>query len=142
MISKSMLKALPSAAARFTGKFGWEKNYLSPGILFLLWAALAGLVLSAKSPFALKGKIAIATISMVYVLAFALTMYALWCPVGASELDNWQARYFTPLAPLLFALCCIGRCYKWRVGLGRFAFFAVIFGHLALFWAIWERYWA
>jgi uncharacterized membrane protein len=33
--------------------------------------------------------------------SFAAAMYAIWCPVGSSFIDNLGGKYFIPIYPLL-----------------------------------------
>jgi uncharacterized membrane protein len=140
--SKSALNAAPSTAAHFVGKFGWEKNYLPAGWLFLLWAALAGLLFSEKNPLSLCQRALLMGLVLAYCLGFALTMYALWCPVGAPTLSNWQGRYFVPIAPVLAFALLNGRGARWRAPFAWVAVATFFGGNVAMLWAIWERYWA
>jgi hypothetical protein len=142
MVFKSALEAAPSTAAHFVGKFGWEKNYLPAGLLFFLWATLAGLLFSEKNPLSLRQRALLMGASLAYCLGFALTMYALWCPVGAPALDNWQGRYFVPIAPALAFALLNNRGARWQRALEWAAPGALFLGNGAMLWAIWGRYWA
>jgi uncharacterized membrane protein len=78
--------------------------------------------------------------ALLYLILFAITMFALWHPVGAPELSNLQGRYFVPILPLL--VYAFGNQYfkikeKWvNVGLGSI----LCLGNLAMVVAIWMRY--
>lgn len=137
----SAVKALPSSAAHLVGKFGWEKNYLPAGWIAALWVVLLWAALSTPRFLSNRQRGLLALICLLYVLLFALTMYALWHPVGAPEVGNWQGRYFVPMMPLL--LWAVGsRAWKpqaqWPAGIG----FAVLAGaQVAMAVAVVGRYW-
>jgi uncharacterized membrane protein len=139
-ISKSMLYAIPSMAAHVVGKFGWEKNYLPAPVLALLWLAILGLAFSEKWKAPLVVKLWAGAAVAAYWLAFSVTMYALWCPVGADILDNWQARYFTPILPLCFLLIAQDYLSHWRKLVITAALGMVIMGNVILIWSVWMRY--
>jgi uncharacterized membrane protein len=138
---KSMAQAAPSMAAHFVGKYGWEKNYLPAVWLALLWLVLAAMVCSEKNPFARRQRWGMGAVAALYVGGFAVTMYLLWSAVGSAVMDNWQGRYFVPIAPVLvFALGC-GWFANWREKI-KWASAVVLFcANLAMFWSIWLRYW-
>jgi uncharacterized membrane protein len=139
--ASSWLKALPSTAAHVAGKFGWEKNYL-PGVwIGLLWGLL--LVAATACPVRLSGRqrMLIVGISGAYWGMFAITMYALWCPVGSPVLDNWQGRYFIPVLPLLLLLPAgIAPSAKWQKWLERAAPWLLLAAQAAMCWSISQRY--
>ncbi|MCB0526315.1 MAG: DUF2142 domain-containing protein [Lewinellaceae bacterium] len=140
-VTKSLFRALPSLGAHFVGKFGWEKNYLPGWCVLLLWLALFGLVLSEKNPFGQKPRMSMATVLLLYVLAFAYTIYLLWIPVGADQLDNWQGRYFIPVAPLAVMAFGNGLLDKWRQEIVRFSAYILLLGNMLMLVWIWMRYW-
>ncbi|MCC6461642.1 MAG: DUF2142 domain-containing protein [Saprospiraceae bacterium] len=97
----SALRAFPSMCAHVVGKFGWEKNYLPAWLIGALWLALLALVGTSENPLSGLQRSWVVGICLLSLILWALTMYALWCPVGAPALDNWQGRYFVPLLPLV-----------------------------------------
>ncbi len=137
---QSIAKALPSTAAHFVGKFGWEKNYLPPMWLGLLWLSLAALLMTEANPLTGRQRLLAAGVAALYFGMFSVTMYALWCPVGAAEVTNFQGRYFVPIAPVL-ALALAGTWLRrlekqvWWV-----VFFVLIMSNLAMTMNIWGRY--
>ena len=138
----SAIRALPSTAAHLVGKFGWEKNYLSPVWLALLWLALAVLIAVEENSFKMRQRLLAVSVVVLYVAMFAATMYALWCPVGAGEITNFQGRYFVPVLPVV-ALAVAGNWlerWKQRVWLG--AVVMMTFSNLAMVWNIWARYYS
>ncbi len=137
---KSMAYALPSMAAHVVGKFGWEKNYLPRPLLALLWLALFSLVLLEKWKQPLAYKLWAGATIAAYWLGFSITMYALWCSVGADTLDNWQARYFTPVLPLCFLLIAQDYLANWRKWIVQAALGVVALGNVVLVWSVWMRY--
>ncbi len=139
--SKSILKALPSLAAHFVGKFGWEKNYLPAGWLLLLWIALTSLVFSEKNPFGIRQRWGLGGIVLLYFGAFSLTMYALWVSVGSTHFDNWQGRYFVPIAPVVVLAIGQGYLEKWKKGIDVFAFTVLGMSNVVMAYCIWGRYW-
>lgn len=136
----SAIKAMPSAAAHLTGKFGWEKNYLSPFWIALLCLVVAVSLYSSDNPLG-SGKRWLATgIFGLYVAFFAATMYALWCPVGADEITNFQGRYFVPVLPVA-ALALSGNWLKkWEKEIWIGGITTLVFANLAMVWAVWGRY--
>lgn len=139
--AQSAARALPSSAAHLAGKFGWEKNYLPAGWIAALWVVLLWAALSTPKFLSNRQRGLLAIICLLYGLLFALTMYALWHPVGAPEIGNWQGRYFVPVLPLFLWILGGWRAPKqaqWPVYLG----FAILFGaQVAMAFEIWERYW-
>ena len=136
----SAIKALPSAAAHLTGKFGWEKNYLPPVWIALLWLAMAAAMWSADNPLTPQSRWLAAGIFALYVAFFAATMYALWCPVGADEITNFQGRYFVPVLPAA-ALALSGKRLnnrKKEIWAGGIAI--LVLANMAMVWAVWGRY--
>lgn len=140
MCSKSLVQAMPSMAAHFVGKFGWEKNYLPTGWLVLLWAMLAAMMLSEKNPLSARQRWGMGGVALLYLGAFALTMYALWSAVGAESMDNWQGRYFTPIAPVLVLALAQGWLKKWGRVIGIAAFIVLILSNLMMLSSIVEHY--
>lgn len=136
----SLARALPSIAAHFAGKFGWEKNYLHPAWLALLWLALAAMLASTGDLLSARQRVWAAVIVVLYVGLFAATMYALWCPVGSPEVSNFQGRYFVPIAPVA-ALALAGR---WLQSLRKQIWLATLAvltgGNMALIVAVLQRY--
>ncbi|MCB9305738.1 MAG: DUF2142 domain-containing protein [Lewinellaceae bacterium] len=137
---RSAARALPSTAAHIVGKFGWEKNYLHPVWLALLWLCLAALVSTESPPLGPFQRAAAGGIVAVYVFLFALTMYALWCPVGAAEVTNFQGRYFTPILPLVMLAVANGRLAAKAKVIRICAATVLILGNLAMIAAIMQRY--
>lgn len=136
----SFFRAAPSMAAHFVGKFGWEKNYLPGWMICLLWAGLAALVFSEKNRLSPAQRLWAAGIVLVCIALWAVTMYALWCPVGARALDNWQGRYFVPLSPLVILATGAGwgqRVEKWVTPVSVLILLA---GNISLIIAVLERY--
>ncbi len=138
---ESLFRALPSMAAHFVGKFGWEKNYLPSGWILLLWAMLAIVVFSENNLLSNRQRFGMGGIVVLYVGAFAVTMYALWHGVGAGQLGNWQARYFLPVAPLAALCLANGFLAKWKSKIDLFALGVLILGNAAMAFAVWQRYW-
>jgi len=138
----SAIKALPSTAAHFVGKFGWEKNYLHPLWLAALWAMLAAVFFSEKNPLATRQRLLAAGVAVLYAGMFAVTMYALWCPVGAMEITNFQGRYFVPIAPVLALVLANNWLEKFRNEIRLGAVLIMVFGNCAMIISILTRYYA
>ncbi len=138
--ARSYVRALPSTLAHFVGKFGWEKNYLPAGWLLVLWLAIAGLLCCETSPWTARQRGLALLAAFLFVALFSITMYALWCPLAATELSNLQGRYFVPIGPVL-ALVLSNR---WLVRSTRFvvpvAFGLLCLGNVAMVWAVLERW--
>ena len=136
----SYLQALPSTTAHWVGKFGWEKNYLPVGWIALLLGLFIVLASTEKNTATRSQRGLAALAALLYLILFAITMFALWHPVGAPELSNLQGRYFVPILPLL--VYAFGNQYfkikeKWvNVGLGSI----LCLGNLAMVVAIYLRY--
>lgn len=137
----SGIKAIPSSLAHFTGKFGWEKNYLPAGWLLLLWLAVLAAYSIEKPPYSRAKRGWFLLIITAYVAAFAVTMYTLWMAVGAPEISNWQGRYFVPLGPVFALLLANGRLAKHKTMVWRIIQFTLVAGNLAMIGAIVGRYW-
>jgi len=140
--TKSLFHALPSMAAHFVGKFGWEKNYLPTGWILLLWIMLSAMLLSEKNPLSTRQRLGVGGIVVLYVGAFAITMYALWHAVGANHIGNWQARYFLPVVPLVVFCLASGFLEKWKSKIDLFALAILILNNAAMAYSIWMRYYS
>ena len=75
------------------------------------------------------------------VLFWAITMYALWCPVGAPALTNWQGRYFIPIVPLFGLAFGNAVLRKWRDVPGKVADGVILLSNIAMLYAVFARYW-
>ncbi len=139
---KSIVKSLPSTSAHFVGKFGWEKNYLPPVWLALLWLMLASVLASEENPLSKRRRTLAAIVAALYVGMFAVTMYALWCPVGAGEVTNFQGRYFVPIAPVAALALAGGWLKKFEKQIWWAAIFILIMSNLAMMASIFYRYYA
>ena len=138
---QSLFRVLPSMAAHFVGKFGWEKNYLPSGWIGALWVMLAALVLSEKNPLTQRQRWGMAGVAALYFIGFAVTMYALWNAVGAAQIDNWQGRYFLAIAPVVVLAVATNVFEKWKPELERGATLLLFMSNAAMVFSVWERYW-
>jgi len=136
----SAIKALPSTAAHLVGKFGWEKNYLSPLWLALLWLTVAATLVTEKNPLSMPRRLLAVLVFGLYAALFAITMYALWCPVGATEVTNFQGRYFVPVLPVLALALAGSPMEKWKSRIWATGLAVLTAGNLALLWSVWARY--
>ncbi len=136
----SAVRALPSVAAHFAGKFGWEKNYLHPVWLTMLWLAMLAMAASTANPMSLRQRFGAAAVAILYIGMFAITMYALWCPVGASELTNFQGRYFVPIAPVAALVFATARLKRFRQKIWLMALAVLAGGNIAMAAAVLQRY--
>lgn len=136
----SIAGALPSTAAHFVGKFGWEKNYLPPVWLVLLWTALAALLTIEQNSLSGWQRAAAIGIVVLYAGLFSVTIYALWCPVGAGEVTNFQGRYFVPVAPLAALALAGSWLSRFRGWLRLIAFIILTTSNIAMIWEIMKRY--
>lgn len=136
----SAVRALPSVAAHLAGKFGWEKNYLHPAWLVMLWLALAVTATSTANPMSAGQRLAAAAVAVLYIGMFAITMYALWCPVGAPELTNFQGRYFVPVAPVAALVFAKGWLQPSQTKTWRFVLAILGGGNMAMAMAVLQRY--
>ena len=136
----SAVRALPSAAAHVAGKFGWEKNYLHPAWLAMLWLALAAAAAGTANPMSVVQRLGAAAVAILYIGMFAVTMYALWCPVGAPELTNFQGRYFVPVAPVAALVVANGWLRRFQRKIWWFALAVLSGGNMAMAVAVLQRY--
>ncbi|MBL7804540.1 MAG: DUF2142 domain-containing protein [Saprospiraceae bacterium] len=139
--ARSFLDSAPSTAAHFVGKFGWEKNYLPGWCMALLWLGLLAVFCTESAGLRRRQSTLLMAAGLASVLLWAITMYALWCPVGATVLGNWQGRYFIPIVPLL----CLGfgnaLLTPWRKTLDRVAGAVILLSNIAMLYAVFARYW-
>ena len=139
--AKSYARALPSTLAHFVGKFGWEKNYLPVAWLVALWLAIVGLVCGETNSWNAWQRSLAALVAILFIGFFSMTMYMLWCPVGAHELRNLQGRYFVPIGPVL-ALVFSNR---WLAAgtqvVVPVSFGLLVLGNTVMVWAMWMRWW-
>lgn len=140
-VAVSVIRTAPSTAAHLVGKFGWEKNYLPVWMLALLWMALIILVFSEKNMLNPYQRVWLSGIILCCIILWALTMYALWCPVGAPELDNWQGRYFVPLAPLITMAIGVGWGQRLEKNNTVFSLMILVSGEAMLIYNVLARYW-
>jgi uncharacterized membrane protein len=139
-VAVSFARAMPSTAAHFVGKFGWEKNYLPGWLILFLWLGLFALVFTEKNQLSRAQRLWTGGIVLVCVWLWAATMYTLWCPVGARELDNWQGRYFVPVAPLVALAVGVGWGQRWEKWVLPATFFVLVAGNFMLLVAVLQRY--
>lgn len=137
----SALESLPSLAAHLTGKFGWEKNYLPAPFIVALWLALLAMLFSAENPLKKRERLGLFAIVLAYILAFAITMYALWCAVGSERLHNWQGRYFVPVLPLVVLMAGNAWIRQQRRPLEWSALLILVASNGAMVIAMLQRYW-
>ncbi len=139
--AQSYVRALPSTLAHLVGKFGWEKNYLPAPWLAALWMAILGLLCCEAEGWKVRQRSLAALVAVLFIGFFSITMYMLWCPVGAQELTNLQGRYFVPIGPVA-ALVFSNR---WLAGAVRLvvpvSFGLLVLGNTAMVWAMWMRWW-
>lgn len=131
----------PSVAAHLVGKFGWEKNYLPGYWLTALWLCMAALLFSEENPLRARTRTLLAGIVLLYVAAFALTMYALWCAVGAPEVHNWQGRYFIAILPAAALTLGNGWLKKYRKWIEWGNMVVLLAANGAMIYAVYLRYW-
>ena len=138
--ARSYGQALPSTLAHFVGKFGWEKNYLPAGWLAALWLAILGLLCCETSPWTARQRGLALLVALLFAALFSVTMYALWCPLGAPELSNLQGRYFVPIGPVL----ALALSNRWLARSARFivpvAFGLLCLGNVVMVWAVLARW--
>jgi uncharacterized membrane protein len=140
VIASSFFEALPSMTAHFTGKFGWGKNYLPSQWIAVLCIMMALLLMTEKNPLSKWQRLGMAFLAVVYLLAFALTIYLLWYPVGSTQFDNWQGRYFMPIAPLMAMAIAGGFLKIHAMKIERMVLIVLIMSNIAMTCAIMERY--
>ncbi len=141
VVGRSAASSLPSMAAHFVGKFGWEKNYLPAWLIGLLWLALLAVIGLEENPFDRSRRVLLLASGLAYLALWAVTMYALWCPVGGGRLDNWQGRYFFATGPLFAFAAASGLLQPWLRWLEYAVGGVLIAGNLAMVVSILGRYW-
>jgi uncharacterized membrane protein len=139
-VTTSLVRALPSAAAHFVGKFGWEKNYIPSGWIAVLWLVLAAALCTVKNPLPLRWRRLAAVIVLIYVTGFAITNYMLWNAVGADSMDNWQGRYFVPVAPAAGLIFGNTFFVRWERAVLRVGLLLLVLGNISMICSILERY--
>lgn len=130
VLMTSLIRSAPATMAHILGKYGWEKHYLPPVILALLF--LGGLLICAQTPGpkSLSSRLQLVAICGIVTGLFAISNYLLWEPVGALVQDNFQGRYFIPILPLAgFAL---SKTLLSGDSLRFWAFFMLLVGHLSM----------
>lgn len=96
-----MVRSIPATTAHILGKYGWEKQYLPPPILVLLFFGLLLICCQTPGPARIMLRIEFLGICAGVFALFSFTNYLLWEPVGANIMDNFQGRYFIPILPLM-----------------------------------------
>jgi uncharacterized membrane protein len=132
MLSKSFFRAIPSIAAHTVGKFGWGKNYLPIWVIGLLWMGLFGVVFTQNHVLSPRKRLFMLSVAVLYMAAFALSNYALWCPVGSLDFDNWQGRYFFPILPLVALATSNSSLLQWQKIIGWAALLILVIGNLSM----------
>ena len=139
-VTTSLVRALPSAAAHFVGKFGWEKHYIPAGWIAVLWLVLAAALCTVKKPLSLQQRWLAAAIVLVYVTGFAVTNYMLWNAVGADSMDNWQGRYFVSVAPAVGLIFGNGLLLRWEKPILRAGLVLLVLGNISMIFSILDWY--
>jgi uncharacterized membrane protein len=171
----SLLKTFPHTLIHYVGKFGWEKNYLPlPIIAILVLLIIIQAIFSAnatnvretskvsrtsptfhfsfftfhskKGPLSINAKFGLFGVGLLMTFSLAVTMYALWCPVGNPFIDNLGGKYFIPIYPLFFLALPNFEAPKNRI-LSVLAQPKILYGalFLSLIWSIFQvisRYYA
>jgi len=101
----SFRESLPATMAHYTGKFGWEKNYLPAPLIGLLLLTLLALSLFENGTHPQPSpsyRAALIGLAAFMSLGLATVLYLQWHPVGAPRIIALMGRYFIPIFPLLW----------------------------------------
>ncbi len=101
----SFWESLPATLAHYTGKFGWEKNYLPAPLIGLLLSGLLTLAVfeNQKTPVPEPAhRLFFLILASGISAALATVLYAQWHPVGAPRILVLGGRYFFAIFPLLW----------------------------------------
>ena len=105
IVMASYRESLPATLAHYTGKFGWEKNYLPAPLIALLLLSLFVMALFEDKRGAipaLRQRLFFLCTAMIMSLALAAVQYMQWHPVSAPRILSLQGRYFIPVLPLVW----------------------------------------
>jgi uncharacterized membrane protein len=104
----------------FIGNLGWLDlplpswliySYLLVLVLVALGISTGGLEITPRQRFTGLG------VFFGSIILLETAVYILWTPVGFSNIEGAQGRYFIPLAPLFFLGLINSRGYKWLLNL-------------------------
>ncbi len=100
----SYIESAPATWAHYIGKFGWEKNYIPTWCIALLSFVLVQLIFqNRRTNVEPKIKWTPMLLSIfLMILAFTISIYMQWSPVGNERVWSLSGRYFIPIFPLVF----------------------------------------
>jgi uncharacterized membrane protein len=99
----SFWETIPATTAHYTGKFGWEKNYLPAPLVALLAASLLFAALfenNENARPACRHRLTFLGIALWMSIALATVLYMQWHTVGNPRITSLGGRYFIPILPL------------------------------------------
>lgn len=140
----SFWESLPATLAHYTGKFGWEKNYLPAPLTGLLLLGLMSLAVfeNQKAPVPKSAhRLFFLFLAAAMSVALATVLYAQWHPVGAPRILVLGGRYFFAIFPLLWL--ALKRpspkiAQRWLLnGIQGMTVLALVWGVME----VWGRYW-
>lgn len=100
-VIKSYLSVVPATAAHFTGKFGWEKNYIPSWMIAILCLSLMSLIFNKEHSLINKDRLIFVFVILTSLYLMAVMMYGLYSAVGNDYIFNLGGRYLFPLLPIL-----------------------------------------
>lgn len=85
----------------FVGRLGWLDIGLPAFVRYAYLAAFLYVALSCGLPLTWRRRLLILAVFAGSLVLVSVSQYMIWTPVGSSEVDGIQGRYFLPVAPLL-----------------------------------------
>lgn len=125
-----VVRSLPATTAHILGKYGWEKHYLPPALLVLLFFGLLLICCQTPGPPRITSRFQLLGICACVFVLFSITNYLLWDSVGAEVQDNFQGRYFIPVLPLIGL--AVSKSLISSVSMRKWAFLFLLAGHVFL----------
>jgi uncharacterized membrane protein len=83
------------------GRLGWLDIGLPSFVIYAYLALFLFVALSLSVRFGIAERAMLAMVFVATLLTLSLAQYLIWSPVGGSEIEGLQGRYFIPAVPLL-----------------------------------------
>lgn len=134
------------AVKSYIGYLGWmevifsNKYYLLSVFVILMTAFLPAQ--NNQFTLSVKQRIIFLAISGLIIFLFSFTMYCSWCEPGAELIENFQGRYFIPVAPLILLSIHSNRLVFIKKFYRPVVLLFILISFMVTFEAIFSRYYA
>ena len=103
----------------FVGRLGWLDIGLPDSVELAYLLAFLYVALSSGAGFSPRVRMLVLSVFVASLVMVSVSQYMIWTPVGSSDVDGIQGRYFLPVSPLpLIALAVKRLPWRWWIPTG------------------------